>query len=134
MRSYLLSVAAGIALAATSVLAVAQDSAQPPQTELPPQTEQPPGPPLYRVELIVFAYRDFDATEEHFEHEQPPLTPLVDALPREVPQFDDTSFPFPDTGPDALTPEPFATGSPRAACRGGQGSAPRRNKPGRDCG
>jgi hypothetical protein len=95
MRSYLSSVAAGIALAATGALAVAQDTAAP----APP--EAAPGPPLYRVEIIVFAYRDFDATEEHFDHEQVPPPAFTDTPPLAVPQFDDTNFLLPGATRDA---------------------------------
>jgi Peptidoglycan-binding protein, CsiV len=99
MRSYLPSVAAGIALAAMGGLAVAQDTAAPAPQEVPP------GPPLYRVELIVFAYRDFDATEERFDHEQTRPAALVDTAPLEVPQFDDTNFLLPGATPPGATPD-----------------------------
>src|SRR6187551_3542194 len=37
-----------------------------------PAPATPAGPPLYQVEVLIFAYRDFDANEERFEHETPP--------------------------------------------------------------
>ena len=103
MRSYLSSVAAGIALAATAALAVAQDATAPAPQEAttPAPQEAPQGPPLYRVEVIVFAYRDFDATEEHFDHEQAPPPAFTDTPPLAVPQFDDTNFLLPGATPDA---------------------------------
>ncbi len=85
MRSQLSSVVAGIALAVTSALALAQDTGS-------TAGEEAAGPPLYQVEIIVFAYRDFDPTEEHFDHELVAPPPPVDALPREIPQFDDLSL------------------------------------------
>jgi len=49
-------------------------------------------PPQYEVEILVFAHRDFDPTEERFDQSLNGLgsTPL-DAL-REIPVFDESSF------------------------------------------
>jgi hypothetical protein len=59
-------------------LAIAQ--APPPAVELPPQ---------YEVEVLVFAYRDFDPNEERFAQN---LNGLDGETLREVPVFDDSNF------------------------------------------
>ena len=113
MRSYL-SVAAGIALAVTSALAVAQDTVPAVPAAQPAPAEEPAGPPLYRVELIVFAYRDFDAAEERFDHEQPPSVEPQDAVPLEVPELDLSSALAPDSTPPAASGPANATVGPDA--------------------
>lgn len=95
-------------LAAASAAAVATLAAgQAPQAS-PPTDAGPPLPPRYEVELIVFANRDFDASEERFDQTlnglgTEPLVPL--AAP---PIFGDTGFVEPQPGADSptLTPAP----------------------------
>ena len=78
MRGILAFVAAAIACAA-------QAQAQAPQSFA---TEPPI--PRYEVEVIVFAHRDFDPTEERFE--QAPNGFGATATLRETPYFDETAF------------------------------------------
>jgi hypothetical protein len=79
------------ALLATSFAAVAQ-------APIPPATDLQL-PPQYEVELLVFANRSFDATEERFDQPLNGFAGDAEAL-REVPVFDDTNF-----GPLAVQPE-----------------------------
>lgn len=91
-------------LAAVSATAVAALAAgQAPQAP-PPADAGPPLPPRYEVELIVFANRSFDASEERFDRTLngpgvEPLAPL--AAP---PVFDDGRFaqPQPEANPPAF--------------------------------
>jgi hypothetical protein len=92
------------ALATTAALA---------QAPLPPAAEPAPLP-RYEVEIIVFANRDFDPTEEHFDLAPNGFEDAAATL-REVPVFDDTTF-APGTAP--LPPvEPFTPLDPVAAAR-----------------
>jgi len=99
MRGILAFVAASIACAIGA-------QAQAPQS---PAAEPPPIP-RYEVEVIVFAHRDFDPTEERFE--QAPNGFGTDATLREAPVFDETTFAppaIPSTRPTPLAqplPEP----------------------------
>src|SRR5688572_4241361 len=79
MRGILTFVAASIACAIGA-------QAQTPQTP----AAGPALPPRYEVEVIVFAHRDFDATEERFE--QSPNGFGTTAALREAPVFDATTF------------------------------------------
>jgi hypothetical protein len=67
-----------------------------------PQPAQPTPIPRYEVEVIVFAHRDFDATEERFE--QSPNAFGDNAALREAPIFDATTFAAPGTPPPPLDP------------------------------
>jgi len=70
------------ALAAGALLAAEIASAQ-----APPQAVEVP--PQYEVEVLVFAYRDFDPSEERFAQN---LNSLDGEALREVPVFDDSNF------------------------------------------
>src|SRR5512139_1583800 len=65
---------------------------------------EPPLPPRYEVEVIVFAHRDFDPTEERFE--QAPNRFDGTATLREAPLFDETAFASPAI--PAAPPTPLA--------------------------
>jgi hypothetical protein len=69
-------------LVITLLCAVASAQAPPPAA--------PPGPPLYQVEVLIFAYRDFDANEERFAQEARPLP--RGQVQRPVPVFDDSNL------------------------------------------
>jgi hypothetical protein len=93
MKSSLMSPRTAL-LAAGAVLATAASFAQdpPPAPELPPR---------YVVEVLVFANRNLDPTEERFDRSQNSLgSAPLEAL-REAPVFDDTNF-----GPLAANPPP----------------------------
>jgi len=82
------------------------------------QAPQPPaGPPLYQVEVLIFAYRDFDANEERFAHETPPPGPYEERRP--VPVFDDSNLeplePAPGAPPPAPGTPPLASDASPAA-------------------
>jgi hypothetical protein len=62
----------------------------------------PAGPPLYQVEVLIFAYRDFDANEERFVQATPP-TPRYEER-RPVPVFDDSNLEPLEPVPGALPP------------------------------
>jgi hypothetical protein len=62
--------------------------------------------PQYQVEVLVFAYRDFDPTEEVFEHRDARALPVREVL-EPAPVFDDSNF-----GPRATEPPPFAPAPP----------------------
>ena len=62
----------------------------------------PAGPPLYQVEVLIFAYRDFDKNEERFAHEAPQQQ---DEARRPVPVFDESTL-------EPLEPPPGAPGQP----------------------
>ena len=78
--SHLVALAAGVLLAAEA--GIAQAPPPPPALELPPQ---------YEVEVLVFAYRDFDPNEERFTQSLNGLGSELTTL-REVPVFDDSNF------------------------------------------
>jgi len=87
------------ALAAGALLGVDAGMAQapPPAVELPPQ---------YEVEVLVFAYRDFDPNEERFAQS---LNGLDGETLREVPVFDDSNF-GPLSGSSTLPQTPALDG------------------------
>jgi hypothetical protein len=100
MRSTFASRFLGMLLAVAAPVIVAQVTA--------PPAADAPLPPQYEVEILVFANRDFDRTEERFEAELDALDGATGAL-REAPTFDDTNFgpATPQTG--ALEPiDPLA--------------------------
>ncbi len=75
-----------------------------------PRPGAAPAVPRYQVEVIIFAYRDFDPNEERFQSRPPrPITPQ--AL-RERPVFDDSSFE--PLIPDPNVPLPSAVPAPEA--------------------
>jgi hypothetical protein len=90
------------ALLATSLLAAAQAPA--------PTAVDPQLPPQYEVEILVFANRSFDPSEERFG--QPTNGFNGDTTLREVPVFDDTNF-----GPFAPQAEPLIPIDPLEAQR-----------------
>jgi len=100
MKSPFASVFLGVLLTAVAPIGVAQAPA-PPAAEVPL-------PPQYEVEVIIFANRTFDATEERFEQELSALDDGAAATLREPPVFDDTSFgsgvPPPALPPQGLPP------------------------------
>jgi hypothetical protein len=97
--AYPAALAAG-ALLATVTGAVAQVAADAPAAA-------PALPPQYEVEVIVFAYRDFDPTEERFEQTPNGVpTGMPGEILRDVPVFDETTFGATAPGtPAAPTPE-----------------------------
>jgi hypothetical protein len=99
MKSSLMSPRTAL-LAAGAVLATAASFAQdpPPAPELPPR---------YVVEVLVFANRNLDPTEERFDRSQNSLgSAPLEAL-REAPVFDDTNF-----GPLAANPPQTSATAP----------------------
>jgi hypothetical protein len=76
------------ALAAGALLAVGAAAQDPP----PAEDLAPELPPQYEVEILVFAHRDFDPTEERFDQSLNGLgsTPLETL--REIPVFDESNF------------------------------------------
>jgi hypothetical protein len=81
------------------------------QAPLPPGAE-PPLPPQYEVEVLIFANRDFDHTEERFSQELNALDGAAGTALRDVPVFDDTNF-----GAPPLTSNPLEPVDPLAAQR-----------------
>jgi hypothetical protein len=77
------TVAIAALLLAVGTLAVAQQPAA-------PAPEATTAAPRYQIEILVFANREFDASEERFA--QPAVDFGSDGLLREVPVFDDTNF------------------------------------------
>lgn len=62
-----------------------------------PQPAEPALPPRYEVEIIVFANRDFDPTEERFDDAPRGFGDGAAAPLRDAPAFDETTF-APSTG------------------------------------
>jgi hypothetical protein len=83
MRSPFASLVFGALLTAAAAASVAQDTVPPPAAA--------PLPPQFEVEVIVFANRAFDPTEERFEAELSAFDGGLTTL-REPPVFDDTSL------------------------------------------
>jgi hypothetical protein len=101
MRSPLVALVVGTLLAAAAGIGVGQ-------APLPPATEVPL-PPQYEVEVLVFANRDFDPTEERFDQALNGFDGDVGVTLRDVPVFDDTSFGSTAPAVDALEPlDPLA--------------------------
>jgi len=71
------------------------------QAQAPQNFAVEPPVPRYEVEVIVFAHRDFDPTEERFE--QAPHGFDAAATLREAPLYDETAF-----APPAIPPTPLA--------------------------
>ena len=102
MRSTLSFVAALVASAAL---------AQAPQVPAPDLEL----PPRYEVEIIVFANREFDPTEERFDHAPNYFDDDQAAVLREAPVFDDTTFAPREPAPTPAAP--VAPTDPLAAAR-----------------
>jgi len=72
----------GIAALAAALVGAAASAQPGPAT--------PPSAPLYQVEVLVFAYRDFDKGEERFEQQRRPVR--GDEARRPVPVFDESTL------------------------------------------
>lgn len=84
-----------------------------------PATPAEPAPiPRYEVEVIVFAHRDFDPSEEHFDQTPNSFGDGASVL-RETPVFDESTFALPETPPAAAPGvfEPLQEVDPLAAER-----------------
>ena len=94
------ALAAGVLLAIAAV-AVAQNPPAAPATA-------PPLPPQYEVEILVFANREFDPSEERFAQQPNDLANAPVETLREVPVFDESTFgPLAQgAAPAPLTPPP----------------------------
>ena len=79
-----------------------------------PPADDPAPLPRYEVEVIVFAHRDFDPTEERFDQTLNGFGDGAAAL-REAPVFDDSAFA--PSGAPAPVYEPLAEVDPAAAER-----------------
>ena len=93
MKLHVASLAAALIATACGGLALAQPAAPTPPI------------PLYQVEIIVFAHRDFDASEERFPQKLAPLRPDQSSL-LEVPLYVEPSPPLTADQPIAVEPEP----------------------------
>jgi hypothetical protein len=80
-----------------------------------PQAAGPELPPRYEVEVIVFAHRDFDRTEERFDDSPAGFLDGPAAALREAPVFDESTF-APRGAPQAPF-EPLAEVDPTAAAQ-----------------
>jgi hypothetical protein len=99
MKSPLAWLVVGTLLAATARVGVAQAPLAPPA--------EPPLPPQYEVEVLIFANRDFDPTEERFDEALNGFGSDTAATLRDAPVFDDANFGA--TAPDVLQPiDPLA--------------------------
>jgi hypothetical protein len=86
-------------LSATAALLAGAAIAQAPR---PPLTD-PSLPPRYEVEIIVFANRELDPTEERFEPAPNGFDGFADSL-REAPVFDETAFATPPAPATPVVP------------------------------
>jgi hypothetical protein len=95
-------------LSAAAVLVAGAALAQAPQ----PLPTDPALPPRYEVEIIVFANREFDPSEERFDPAPNDFGDGAAAALREVPVFDETTFAPREAPPASLVPlapvDPFA--------------------------
>jgi hypothetical protein len=91
MRGILAFVAASLACAVGA-------RAQAPQ----PRAAEPALPPRYEVEVIVFAHRDFDASEERFDQSPAGFLGGPGTALREAPVFDESTL-----APRGAQPAPF---------------------------
>ena len=94
-----------LAFVAAAIICAVGAQAQAPQTF----AAEPPIP-RYEVEVIVFAHRDFDPTEERFE--QAPNGVSASTTLREAPVFDETAFAAPAIPPTPPLAQPPAEPSP----------------------
>jgi hypothetical protein len=104
MRGILAFAAASVACATAAV------------AQAPPAAE-PALPPRYEVEVIVFAHRDFDPTEERFDQTLNGFDDGAAAALREVPFFDESTFALPPQAAPQTVFEPLAEVDPAAAER-----------------
>src|SRR5262245_27003813 len=88
-----------LAFVAASAACAIGAQAQAPQAP----AAEPALPPRYEVEVIVFAHRDFDPTEERFDQTVNGFGDDAATL-REAPIFDDTTFVPPPQDPLAALP------------------------------
>jgi hypothetical protein len=100
-----------LAFLAASLAGAWAARAQAPQ----PPAGEPPLAPRYEVEVIVFAHRDFDGTEERFDQSRAGFLDGPGAALREAPVFDESTF-APRGGPQAPF-EPLAEVDPAAAAQ-----------------
>ncbi|HSC17258.1 MAG TPA: CsiV family protein [Gammaproteobacteria bacterium] len=80
-----------------------------------PQPPEPAIPPRYEVEVIVFAHRDFDGTEERFDQSPAGFLDGPVAALREAPEFDESTFA--PRGAAQAPFEPLAEVDPTAAAQ-----------------
>jgi hypothetical protein len=73
-----------------------------------PLAAEPAPIPRYEVEIIVFANRSFDPTEERFEQALDGLRNYAGDTLREAPVFDETTFPPPEPQAAPLPIDPAA--------------------------
>jgi Peptidoglycan-binding protein, CsiV len=97
-------------LSAAAALLASAAVAQAPQ----PPAAEPALPPRYEVEILIFAHRTFDTTEERFDFAPPNGFGTDTAVLREAPVFDDTTFNAPL---EPLVPAPFTPVDPVAEQR-----------------
>lgn len=112
-------VATGTAIASlvTAGAAFAQNVPAPAPGAAPSQTAPDPAltavpagpaPPQFQVEVLIFAYREFDRGEEQFAHERDGATPQGPQELRAPPVFDDSNFgPLAQDPPRAGEAAPF---------------------------
>ena len=72
--------------------------------QAPPPAAEPSLPPRYEVEILVFANRDFDPTEERFDYAPSGFGGDIAAPLLEAPVFGDTALPAPATPPAPAVP------------------------------
>ncbi len=78
------------------------------------QPASPPTPPLYQVEIIVFAHREFDAGEERFAQNLTPLRSDHNESLLEVPLYVEPSPPLPTDSTGNTVPEAAPVDDPFA--------------------
>jgi hypothetical protein len=85
-----LRIAAFAGLAASALIAATLAHAQVPAPAAPPEA---PAVPQFKVEVVLFAYRDFDRGEERFDHRQARSVLAQGAVERRAaPVFDDATL------------------------------------------
>ena len=84
--------ALALAPALLATIAVSFFAAGQPPAAAPTDPAAPPAVPQYQVEILVFANREFDASEERFSHE--PIANGIDATAtfQDIPVFDASTF------------------------------------------
>jgi len=90
-----------LVFAAASIVCVAAAFAQAPPAPPAPAVD-PTLPPRYEVEIIVFAHRDFDPTEERFDDASNGFGADAASTLQEAPVFDDRNF-----TPQVVEPAPL---------------------------
>jgi hypothetical protein len=114
---------ATIAALAFGFVAAAQAPSAAPLPPSPSTAVPEPAAPLYQVEVLIFANRDFDPAEEHFEHEMTVRLPQNLDL-RPVPVFDEAAFALPDDGAISTPPADVPVIAPAPGLEPGPGLAP----------